>query len=72
MAKSQMQLANKAWRNVSKQHDWHTHFRSKRAWKAFCREQAKYTALDAIDNSDPIDNYNDAEYRVHEEILNWN
>jgi len=70
--KTQMQLANKAWRNVSKKHNWHTQFRSKKAWKAFCREQAKYTVLHALDSSDPIDGYNDADYRVHEEILDWN
>ncbi|MSE15353.1 hypothetical protein GKC49_09460 [Pantoea agglomerans] len=71
MAKSQMQLANKAWRNVSKNYEWHTHFPSKKAWKTFCREKAKYTALDAIDDNDPLKGYSDAELRVQQEIMDW-
>ncbi|KAA5931669.1 hypothetical protein F3I27_09030 [Pantoea sp. Bo_2] len=64
-------LANKAWRNVTKTYGWHTHFRSKKAWKAFCREQARYTAFNAVNDNELMECYLDAEDHVHTEILAW-
>lgn len=69
MAKTQMQLANKAWRNVTKSYGWDRGWKGgKKAWKAFCRENAAATI--EMDD-DPIPNYAEAEWRVNEELSHW-
>lgn len=40
MAKTQMQLANRAWRTETKSLGWH------HGWKAFCRKNAAITVED--------------------------
>jgi hypothetical protein len=46
-------------------------FSQQKSMEIFCREQAKYTALDAIDNNDPLKGYSDAELRIQQEIMDW-
>lgn len=45
MAKTQMQLANRAWRTETKALGWHRGWKSgRKGWKAFCRENAAVAA----------------------------
>jgi hypothetical protein len=72
MAKTQMQLANKAWRNLTKRYGWQRAFQTKRAWRAFCRENAGATLESQNEGmTEPFKNYADAEWQVMEEMSYW-
>ncbi|MBU9822984.1 hypothetical protein J1782_24130 [Rahnella sp. BCC 1045] len=59
MQKTQMQLANRAWRKATRELGWHTGWRgSKKEWKSFCHSNAHTTVTDGgefFDNQESAD-----------------
>lgn len=54
MAKTQMQLANRAWRTETKSLGWHRGWKTgRKGWKAFCRENAEITFVERNNNDEP-------------------
>ncbi|EPC3489399.1 hypothetical protein [Enterobacter hormaechei] len=73
MAKSQMKLANRAWRTETKALGWHEgHGMNRKKWKAFCRDNAAIT-VEAQKYSDcPIfGDQQEANEIVAEELTEW-
>ncbi|HDT6528790.1 TPA: hypothetical protein QFT71_001797 [Raoultella ornithinolytica] len=72
MAKTQMQLANRAWRIETKSLGWHRGWKTDRkGWKAFCRENAAITVEEHLKTDPPFTDQNDANYHVAEELTYW-
>ncbi|WP_034951263.1 hypothetical protein [Erwinia oleae] len=72
MPKSQMRLANRAWRTNTRALGWMRGWKGgKRAWKAFCRENAEVTVQAANDDMEPILSQEDADERVSVELSYW-
>jgi hypothetical protein len=69
MGKSQMKLANRAWRTETKELGWHKGWtRGKKAWKSFCRANAEVT----VECQDaPFTNQDEANEAVSEELPEW-
>lgn len=69
MPKSQMKLANRAWRNETKALGWNEGWaKGKRAWKSFCRENAEVT----VECQDaPFRNQEEANEAVYDELMEW-
>ena len=65
---TQMQLANRAWRNVTRQKGWRIHGGSTKKWKAFCRDMALVTVCSTDKHFASQSEANDA---VIEEISYW-
>ena len=90
MAKSQMQLANRAWRNATANLGWNkatpkhsdprmragmqSPFKSKKAWKKFCRSQAE-TSVEVNEQNyqgaEPFTDQGAANWSVEEELSYW-
>lgn len=69
MGKSQMKLANRAWRTETKALGWHKGWtRGKKAWKSFCRANAEVTVEC---QSAPFKNQYEANDAVSEELSEW-
>lgn len=73
MAKSQMKLACRAWRKQTRELNWHTGWKGgKKAWKAFCRENADVTVSEMSQGFDlPFENQAEADDRVWDELQSW-
>jgi len=75
MAKSQMQLANRAWRTETKALGWHQDSGwqgGRKAWKSFCRENAAITVAARLSNHEPdFVDQDDANGYVAEELTYW-
>ncbi|EBG0005974.1 hypothetical protein ORE12_003297 [Salmonella enterica subsp. enterica serovar Newport] len=74
MAKTQMQLANRAWRTETKALGWHqgqSWKGGRKAWKAFCRENAAITVEERLKTDPPFEDQADANYHVAEELTYW-
>ena len=74
MPKSQMRYACRAWRTETKSLGWDRGFPGgKRAWKAFCRENAQITVqCQNMDYPDePFSNQDEANEAVAEELTEW-
>lgn len=72
MAKTQMRLANRAWRTETRSRGWDRGWKGgRKAWKKFCRENAAWMVADAIANHDDIADQRDANGRVAEELTYW-
>lgn len=69
MPKSQMKLANRAWRTETKNLGWHTGWpQGKRAWKSFCRANAEVT----VECQDaPFKSQDEANEAVYDELTEW-
>lgn len=65
---TQMQLANRAWRNVTRQKGWRVSGGSTKQWKAFCRDMARVTVGNSSQTFMSQVEANDA---VMEEISYW-
>ncbi|EAA4085029.1 hypothetical protein DO628_24545 [Salmonella enterica subsp. salamae] len=75
MAKTQMQLANRAWRTETKALGWHqgqSWKGGRKAWKAFCHENATSTVYERKNSDEPdfVDQA-DANWHVAEELTYW-
>lgn len=69
MAKSQMKLANRAWRTETKKLGWDTGWtKGKRAWKSFCRANAEVTVEC---QHAPFLSQEEANEAVYEELTEW-
>ncbi|WP_431022173.1 DUF4913 domain-containing protein [Erwinia rhapontici] len=73
MAKTQMQLANRAWRIETKALGWHKGWRKgRKEWKAFCRNNAKITTDTRQRGGEPpFEDIGDACWNVAEELSYW-
>jgi len=73
MAKSQMRLANRAWRTETKGLGWDKGWPGgRKAWKNFCRANAAITADSRADLGDePFRNQEEANEAVYEELTEW-
>ncbi|EGU6934969.1 hypothetical protein GJZ22_001251 [Salmonella enterica] len=65
MAKTQMQLANRAWRTETKSLGWH------HGWKTFCRKNAAITVEEHLKTAPPFEDQADANWHVAEELSYW-
>ncbi len=64
--KTQMQLANRAWRKATK------HWRmSKKKHRAFCRENAAVTVEVNLNDGIIFENQRDADWHVEDELTCW-
>jgi hypothetical protein len=73
MAKTQMQLANRAWRTETKSLGWHRGWKTgRKGWKSFCRENAAITlaSRQSMHEPDFTDQY-DANSEAAEELTYW-
>ncbi|MGR2856931.1 hypothetical protein FY046_12930 [Erwinia sp. 1181_3] len=73
MSKSQMQLANRAWRIETKALGWHRGWKKgRKQWKEFCRRNAEVT-IEARHHGDepPFEDQGDACWHVDEELSYW-
>lgn len=72
MAKTQMQLANRAWRTETKALGWDKEFCNRKTWKAFCRCNAIITVYERKISGEPkfLDQH-EANYHVAEELTYW-
>lgn len=73
MPKTQMQLANRAWRIETKALGWHRGWKKgRKQWKSFCRENAAIT-IDSRQRSEEPDfeDIADACWNVAEELTYW-
>ncbi|WP_028715527.1 hypothetical protein [Pantoea ananatis] len=69
MAKSQMRLANRAWRTETKALGWDKGWKfGRKAWKSFCRSNAEVT-VDC--QCEPFRNQEEANEAVYEELTEW-
>ncbi|EIF7171074.1 hypothetical protein HZ500_000813 [Salmonella enterica] len=69
MAKTQMQLANRAWRTETKSLGWHHGWKTgRKGWKAFCRENAAITVEEHLKTDPPFTDQADANWHVAEEL----
>lgn len=67
-----MQLANRAWRTETRNLGWCKAFKTKREWKAFCRENAETTVYERKNSGEPdFTDQIDANYEVAEELTYW-
>lgn len=67
--KTQMQLANRAWRVETKAIGWDKGWKKgRKGWRTFCRENAEVTAQESHEHFDSQEAANDA---VREEISEW-
>ncbi|AXD42543.1 hypothetical protein FPT84_09195 [Salmonella enterica] len=72
MAKTQMQLANRAWRTETKALGWHHGWKTgRKGWKAFCRENAAITVEEHLKTDPPFTDQADANWHVAEELTYW-
>lgn len=71
--KSQMYLANKAWRIETKNLGWHRGWKhGRKQWKAFCRENAAITLESRQQSNEPdFEDLGDACWHVAEELTYW-
>lgn len=69
--KTQMQLANRAWRVETKDMGWHREFKTQREWKRFCRENAAITVEEHLKTDPPFTDQADANWHVAEELTEW-
>lgn len=73
MPKTQMQLANRAWRIETKALGWHRGWKKgRKQWKSFCRKNAAIT-IDSRQRSEEPDfeDIADACWNVAEELTYW-
>lgn len=90
MAKSQMKLANRAWRTATKNLGWdkatpkhknpemrasvQSPFKTKKAWKKFCRDQAE-TSVEVNEQNyqgaQPFEDQDAANSSIEEELSYW-
>ncbi|MCS3605287.1 hypothetical protein [Erwinia rhapontici] len=73
MPKTQMQLANRAWRIETKALGWHRGWeKGRKQWKEFCRRNAEIT-IDSRQRSEEPDfeDIGDACWNVAEELTYW-
>lgn len=72
MPKTQMQLANRAWRTETKELGWDKSFPTRKKWKAFCRENAAVTIHERQLSGEPdLEGQGDACWEVAEELTYW-
>jgi len=73
MAKSQMQLANRAWRTETKALGWNHGWKmGRREWKSFCRHNAEITVDARKQSGEPdFEDQVDANESVAEELTYW-
>lgn len=71
--KTQIQLANRAWRQLTKSYGWDKGWKGgKKAWKSFCRDNAVCTVESRAQMLDkPFENQADATEAVDEELSYW-
>lgn len=69
MAKTQMRMANRAWRTETKKLGWNEGWPcGKKTWKSFCRSNAEVT-VDC--QNEPFKNQHEANEAVYEELTEW-
>ena len=73
MPKTQMQLANCAWRIETKALGWHRGWKKgRKQWKEFCRRNAEITIEERQKSSEPLfEDLADACWQVDEELSYW-
>lgn len=73
MPKTQMQLANRAWRIETKDLGWHTGWkRGRKQWKEFCRQNAAITVEERQRSGEPdFEDQQDANWQVADELTEW-
>ncbi|GAA0511257.1 hypothetical protein GCM10009414_21150 [Tatumella terrea] len=70
--KTQMQLANRAWRLKTKELGWNRGWKNgRKGWKAFCRENAAVTVEEHLKTDPPFEDQEDAKWHVSEELTYW-
>lgn len=74
MAKTQMQLANRAWRTETKAVGWDkaSWEGGRKGWKVFCRENAEITVEERKRSGEPdFEDQAEANWHVAEELTEW-
>lgn len=73
MPKSQMKLANRAWRTETQDLGWHRGWkRGRKEWKAFCRNNAAVIVEERQRSGEPdFEDQYDANWHVAEELTYW-